>query len=401
MTRLVTAGFVVMTLLTGNMVSAQDIKLNPIHFPGTEFLYSPIAVADSDAATAAEMKPYTEIIPGTNVTFKMVPIPGGKFLMGSPADEADREEDEGPQVEVEIAPFWMEEHEVTWAEFQQFQQFLLRDSRLHSPDRTVREKLTDAIARPTPAYDISSISYSKSSKLDHPASGMSAYAGQVYCRWLTAATGRYYRLPTEAEWEYACRAGSTTAFSFGDDPDELEDYGWFFDNVDDGYNKVKAKKPNAWGLYDMHGNVAEWVLGLYDENAYQKFKDGEIPSLLIQGQWDTDMRAMMHVANGTNYIVRGGSCDHLAEECRSAKREFAKSDWKEQDPMFPKSIWYYTEAPYVGFRVIRPLDPPKTAEECKLYEPSAEVYDEYAKLNIRNEREAEVDAEELLLILKK
>jgi len=383
MTRLVIAFLVVVALLTGTMVSAQDdAKLNPIHTPGIEFLKNTIPVADSEAKTAAEMKPYTETITGSNVTFKMVPIPGGKFLIGSPDNEADREENEGPQVEVEIAPFWMEEHEVTWAEFQQFQQHLLRDNRRNS-DLTDREKIVDAMANPTPAYDISSISYSKSSKLDHPASGMSAYAGQVYCKWLTAATGRYYRLPTEAEWEYACRAGTTTAFSFGDEPEELEDYGWYFDNVDDGYNKVKTKKPNAWGLYDMHGNVAEWVLGIYDENAYQKFKDREIKSLLIHGQWDTDMRAMMHVATGSNYIVRGGSCDHLAEECRSAKREFAKPDWKEQDPMFPKSVWYYTEAPYVGFRIIRPLEPPKTAEECKQFEPSTAVYEEYKKLNVR------------------
>ena len=383
MTRLVTAGFVVMALLTGNMVSAQeDAKLNPIHTPGIEFLKNPIPVADSEAKTAAEMKPYMETIPGSSVTFKMVPIPGGKFLLGSPAGEEGREENEGPQVEVQIAPFWMEEHEVTWAEFQQFQQHLLRDNR-RSSNLTDREKIVDAMACPTPAYDISSISYSKSSKLDHPASGMSAYAGQTYCKWLTAATGRYYRLPTEAEWEYACRAGTTTAFSFGDDPEKLDDYGWFFDNVDDGYAKIKTKKPNAWGLYDMHGNVAEWVLGVYDANAYQKFKDGEIKSLIVQGQWETDMSAMMHVATGANYIVRGGSCDHLAEECRSAKREFAKPEWKEQDPMFPKSVWYYTEAPYVGIRVIRPLEPPKTAEECKLYEPSPVVYEEYKKLNIR------------------
>ena len=413
MTRLMTASLVVMAILTGNMVSAQntrqavpdpEAKLNPIHFPGIEFLSNPIPVADSEAKTAAEMKPYTETITGTKVTFKMVPVPGGKFLMGSPADEEGREENEGPQIEVEIAPFWMEEHEVTWAEFQQFQQFLLRDSRINNnPDtRTIREKLTDATARPTPAYDISSISFSKSSKLDHPASGMSAYAGQVYCRWLTAATGRYYRLPTEAEWEYACRAGTKSAFSFGDDPEKLEDYGWFFDNADDGYNKVKAKKPNAWGLYDMHGNVAEWVLGRYDENAYQKFKDGEVKSLVIQGKWDTDMKAMMQVASGENFIVRGGSCDHLAEECRSAKREFSKPNWKEQDPMFPKSIWYYTEAPYVGFRVIRPLEPPKTAEECKLYEPSPEIHVEYAKLNVRQPPEDEkIDVKELLINLKK
>ena len=385
MTRFVTAGLVVMAILFGNMVSAQDnpdVLNNPIHTPGIEFLKNPVPVADSEAKTAAEMKPYLETITGSEITFKMVPISGGKFLMGSPDDEEGREDNEAPQIEVEIAPFWMEEHEVTWAEFQQFQQYFLRESR-GNRDKTDREKIVDAMACPTPAYDISSISYSKSSKQDHPASGMSYYAGQVYCKWLTAATGRYYRLPTEAEWEFACRAGATTAFSFGDDADDLEDYGWFFDNVDDGYNKIMTKKPNAWGLYDMHGNVAEWVLGNYDENAYQKFADGDIKSLLINREWETGLKAMMHVASGENHIVRGGSCDHFAEECRSAARKFSLPNWKEQDPMFPKSIWYYTEAPYVGFRIIRPLDPPKTAEECKLYEPEPEVYVQYKRLNVR------------------
>ena len=376
MTRLLFVSLV-MALFVVQPTSAQDVMRNPLHTPGIVFLKDPIPAADSEATTQAEMKPYIETITGTDITFKMVPIPGGKFLMGSPADEPGREEHEGPQVEVEIAPFWMEEHEVTWAEFTQFSHYILCDSRSERTDRTDREKAVDAMARPTRPYEIDAISYGKSGKLDHPASGMTCYAAQVYCKWLTAATGRYYRLPTEAEWEYACRAGSTMAFSFGDDRDKLADYGWFFDIALDGYNKVKAKKPNAWGLYDMHGNVAEWVLGIYDKNAYQKFKDGEIQSLLIQPEFVTDMKTMMLVSWGENYIARGGSCDHFAEECRSAVRLVSQRDWKEQDPMLPKSIWYYTEAPYVGFRIIRPLESPKTAEEGWLYEPMPGVYYEY------------------------
>ena len=394
MPRLLTTSFIVaMAIFCAGKSYAQesdyvqklsDPEFRSVHIPGFEFLKNPVPVADSDAKTEAEMKPYAETITGSEITFKMLPIRGGKFVMGSPDDEEGREDSEGPQVEVEIAPFWIEEHEVTWAEFQQFSQQLLKDSRI-GKDRTEREQFVDAMGWPTPAYDISSISYSKSSKLDHPASGMTYYAAQYYCKWLTAATGRYYRLPTEAEWEYACRAGTTTAFSFGDDPDDIEDHGWYFDNADDGYNAVKGKKPNPWGLYDMHGNVAEWVHGLYTEGDYQQYKDGKIDSLMVLPKFDTGMKSLMHVANGGNHIVRGGSCDQFAEECRSATRLISQLDWKEQDPMFPKSIWYYTEAPYVGFRIVRPLNPPTTAEECQLYEPDPQVYEEYKKLNNRDQ----------------
>ena len=252
---------------------ADDNEDNPLYKSSLTFLENPVPVADSVATAEAEMKTYTEKIPSTELTFKMVAIKGGKFMMGSPATEAGRLADEGPQVEVEVLPFWMAEHETTWKHFEQFALKYLRRERSAADNLSAGDRIADAMAAPTNPWEIGKISHGNSGKVGYPASGMTLYSAQVYCKWLTAITGRYYRLPTEAEWEYACRAGTTTAYSFGDDEEDLDDYGWWFVNTGgEGSQKIKTRKPNAWGLYDMHGNMSEWVLEQYAVDTYSNRK---------------------------------------------------------------------------------------------------------------------------------
>lgn len=339
-------------------------KVDPAEDLVIKWLPEPYPVPNSDAKTEAEMKPYTEVIVGTDIKFDMVPIPGGKFLMGSPETEKGRKPDEGPQHEVEIEPFWMAKYETLWEAYETWSFELDKRRREQTKEPATKwDEIADAIARPTPPYTDMSFGMGKK---DRPAVCMTLYAAQHFCKWLSAKTGRYYRLPTEAEWEYACRAGTTTAYSFGDNPDDLDDYAWYFDNSDDKYHKVGEKKPNPWGLYDMHGNVAEWVLDQYVPDAYQKFAGKTVKNPIVP------------VTKEYPVVVRGGSWMDDPELLRSAARRGSHPDWKMQDPQIPQSIWYLTDAPFVGFRVVRPLRLP-TEEEAKLYEPDPEILRNYRK----------------------
>jgi formylglycine-generating enzyme required for sulfatase activity len=311
-------------------------------------------IPDTVAKTAAEMKPYADIIGSPEIKFQMVPIAGGKFRMGSPEGEPDRKADEGPQHEVELSPFWIGKYEVTWDEFEVFM-FTLDIERRKATDQpaTENDRKADALARPTKPYTDMSFGMGKEG---YPAISMTHYAARMYCRWLSAKTGRYYRLPTEAEWECACRAGTTTEYSFGDSAASLPQYGWFSDNSHDSYQKIGKKKPNPWGLYDVHGNVSEWVLDQYVPNFYEQFKS------------KTAVNPVAVTTKMFPHVVRGGSWQDEAADLRSAARRGSDADWKQQDPQLPQSVWYLTDAQFVGFRIARPLTEPTAEEKQKIWD---------------------------------
>jgi len=256
-------------------------------------------------------------------------------MMGSPASEAGRNEDEGPQHEVSVSPFWMSTLEVTW---DQFELFLYRetDAEFITEGREIELKV-DGIAGATMPY----VNFNKPG---YPLINVTQYAAATFCKWLSAKTGHFYRLPTEAEWEYASRAGNQSAFSF--EPSELEKHAWFKGNSNDQLQKGGKKEPNAWGLYDMHGNAAEWVIDAYSEDFYTQSNQKEDPVFFPEQLYPR--------------IVRGGSFKDEPGQLRAAARSHSSKSWKRRDPQIPKSLWWLTDAQHVGFRVVRPATaPPK------------------------------------------
>jgi formylglycine-generating enzyme required for sulfatase activity len=307
--------------------------------------HSALAAPQEPPPSAASMKAYAETIPGTDIKFDLMPIPGGTFEMGAPAGEAKHAKDEEPQHSVEIAPFWMGAREVTWDEYEQFAfSYDLKKKKRENTDLTKQsdlEKKADAVTRPTPPYADSTFGYGRSGQ---PAICITHHAAMEYCRWLSEKTGKLYRLPTEAEWEFACRAGTKTTYFWGDGIDQIDEYAWFVNNAEKPM-PVGKKKPSPWGLYDIHGNVNEWCLDHYEADAYAKFaaaKPSKGPVVLPD-------------AKEYPYVVRGGSWDDDAEMLRAAARRGSNKEWSQQDPQRPQSIWWHTDATWTGFRIIRPL----------------------------------------------
>jgi formylglycine-generating enzyme required for sulfatase activity len=257
----------------------------------------PVLAQDAASAISPEtrLEPFEVRGPGSVDKLEMIPIPGGTVTT------VDRD---GETRDVEVGPLWISKTEITWDLFDPFVFRLDEDA---PPE-------ADAITRPSKPYIPMDRGFGHSG---YAAISMSHHSAEQYCKWLSAHTGRTFRLPTEAEWEYACRAGSETSYSFGDDPKVLKKHAWYDDNADYTAHPVGTKQPNAWGLHDMHGNAAEWVTG----------RDGKP-------------------------VTKGGSYRDFAEDLEVTDRQAETPAWNASDPQVPKSIWWLADAGFVGFRVV-------------------------------------------------
>ena len=349
--------FLTMVVLVGLSIEFAKADESPLGF-------SAIAPATGPQIKTEQgyMVPYSVTIPGSEVKFEMVPIPAGTFKLGSPADESGRKEDEGPQVEIEVPAFWMGKCEVTWAEYKCFMRMtdLFLSFETDGVRRVTPEKNVDAVTSPSNLYDPdTTFTYGDDPKL--PAVSMSQFAAKQYTKWMSKLTSQVYRLPTEAEWEYACRAGAATPFSFGNDPSQLGDYGWSVDNSESMPHEVGLKKPNAWGLYDMHGNVAEWVLDEYTADGYQR----------LAGKLTKSDDAVVWPIKLFPRVLRGGTWDNEPAQLRSAARmQSDDNTWRKNDPNLPKSPCWFTEeiSLTVGFRILRPLTVPAKEQLDRVWE---------------------------------
>ncbi len=308
-------------------------------------------VTATNAAASQDTLParYTETITtqdGQKLSLEMVLIPGGTFLMGSPPGETGRAENEGPQHQVRLDPFYLCTTETTLELFLAYYQETVTakkdfiEAEQAKKDADSHREDVDAITGPTPVYGDLTMGYGKK----NPAIGMTWHNAMTFCRWLSKKTGKKYRLPTEAEWEYACRAGSSSVFGFGDDPGRLADFAWYKPNSDGEPHEVAKKKPNAWGLYDMLGNVREWVYDFYSAKAYAEAAKSD-PAVNPKGP-----------ETGEVHVARGGDHSSPVKELRCAGRTFEEKWWRAGDPQIPKSIWWLPDMNIIGFRVARSID---------------------------------------------
>lgn len=277
---------------------------------------------------------YDQPIPGAT-GMKMIAVPGGSFSRGS-----TREADESPVRTISISPFWMAETEVTFAQWDAF----------FKNQQLPQAKNIDGVTRPTAQYI--DLTWGMGRDGSHPSNSMSQQAAMMFCKWLYTKTGIFFRLPTEAEWEYACKVGKTDEAQTGD-VRRLAAVAYFKDNSEARFHIVKEKKPNALGIYDLLGNLSEWTLDQYDP-AFYNTGDAHDP--------------VNPPATRYPKSVRGGSFADNAAELRCSNRIASRAEWNQRDPQVPKSRWWLTDGRFVGFRLVRPQQQPSREEIDRFFD---------------------------------
>lgn len=290
---------------------------------------------------AQDFSDYKQDIKNETVAIDLVAVRGGKFMMGAETNDSARKDDEKPLHEVEVGDFWIGKHEITWEQYDAFV-FGDFDPAQFKDTTELKELGIDAVSGATPPYVDMSFGMGKET---NPATNMTQHAALIYCKWLTSKTGVFYRIPTEAEWEYVCKKGKT------DKNVALDEVAWFDKNSNEKYQKTGTKVANALGIHDMLGNVSEWTLDQYSETYYK-----ESPKA---NPWNTPTDLYPRV-------VRGGNWKSTADKLCCTSREGSISKWKIRDPQIPKSNYWHTNAPFIGFRVVRPKVQP-SKEEIAMY----------------------------------
>lgn len=297
-----------------------------------------------------DFKPYSQSIPGSDQEIEMIPISGGDFEMGPFQNDQT--------LIVHVDPFWIGKFEITWDQYDLFVKENISEIELSiSVFNNQSDLNVDAISIPTPPYVDMSFGMGKDG---FPAINMTHYAAIMFTKWLYIKTGIFYRLPTEAEWEFACRVNHkeiNNQLNIGN----LSKYAWYKDNSERKYHKVGSKKPSSLGIYDLLGNVSEWTMDQFQTD-YTDFFDepAENPYIKPESLYPR--------------TVRGGSWMDGSQNIACTNRVGSEERWQRRDPQLPKSLWWLTDAPFVGFRIVRPDKQPTTQEMENYWIRAMEAY---------------------------
>ena len=267
---------------------------------------------------------YSEKIPNSELSIEMIFIQGGEYSMGN----------KNSNVNTQISSFWMSKYEITWEIYNLFMEFDQSNKLEYIIDGDTIK--VDGISKPTTPYTDMTFGMGYEG---FPAVNMTHFAASKFCKWLSLITGNYYRLPTEAEWEYACRSGTSSDYYYGDDFSLIDEYSWNKNNSDNSYQRVGQKIPNKWGLHDMLGNVSEWVADSYDDNIFKSKKLKKDPFIFSESKYPK--------------VYRGGSWNDEPSSLLTHKRFYSDNSLQKRDPQIPKSQWWNTDAPNIGFRIVR------------------------------------------------